>query len=74
MTRLVRWLIPAGCFLFGLELLRRAFRAYADWQELLAVGDPSGAELPATDFWLLISGALPLIVLAAFLAGRWSRR
>lgn len=70
----MRWLIPTGCIAVGLELLRRAFRAYAEWQELLALGDPSGAELPETEFWLLISGALPLIMLAAFLAGRWSGR
>lgn len=74
MTVRVRWLIPVGSFALGLYLLHRAFHAYARWQELLALGDPSGAELPETEYRLFTAGALFLILLSAFIAGRWSVR
>ena len=72
MTRSLRWLVPPACLALGLYGLRLSYRAYAFWQELIALGDHSGAELPETEFWLEVSISLPLIVLGAFLAGRWS--
>jgi len=72
MRSALRWLVPVGCLGLGLYGLRLSYRAYAFWQELIALGDHSGAEIPETEFWLEVSISLPLIVLGAFLAGRWS--
>ena len=68
----LHWLVPPACLALGLYGLRLSYRAYAFWQELIALGDRSGAEIPETEFWLEVSISLPLIVLGAFLAGRWS--
>ena len=72
MKRHLRWLIPAACLALGLALLRLSYRAHAKWQEYLALGDPSGAETYEVEFWPEVSLALTLILLGAFLAGRWS--
>ncbi len=72
MRRGLRWLVPPAFIAVGLYGLRLSYRAYAKWQELIALGDPSGAELPETEFWLEVTISLLLIVLGAFLAGRWS--
>ena len=72
MTRGLRWLVPPVCLAVGLYGLCLSYRAYSFWQELVVLGDHSGAELPETEFWLEVSVSLPLIVLGAFLAGRWS--
>ncbi len=53
-------------------MLRLSYRAYAKWQEYLALGDHSGAEAYEVEFWPEVSLALSLILLAAFLVGRWS--
>ena len=74
MNRLVRWLIPTACLALGLYVLRLSYRAYAKWQEYLALGDPSGAEVYEVEFWPEVSISVSLIVLSAFLAGRWSVR
>ena len=74
MNRHVRWLIPTGCLIFGLYVLRLSYGAYAKWQEYLALGDPSGAEIYEVEFWPELSISLLLILLSAFLAGRWSVR
>jgi hypothetical protein len=74
MKRHARWLVPAGCLALGLYLLRLSYRAYAKWQEYVTLGDFSGAEAYEVEFWPEVSVALFLILLAAFLAGRWSRR
>ncbi len=74
MIRLVRWLLPAGCSGFGIYALRLSYLDYAMWQEYLALGDPSGAELYEVNFWLELPAAVSLIFLGAFLAGRWSVR
>jgi len=71
MTRL-RWLLPAGSLALGLFVLHLSYRAYAKWQEYLALGDPSGAEAYEVEFWPEVSLALFLILLSALLAGRWS--
>ena len=73
MTR-VRWLIPAGCFALGLYMLRLSYRTYAKWHENVVLGDLSGAEIYEVEFWLKMPIALALILLSAFLAGRWSVR
>ena len=74
MTKLARWLFPASCFALGLYLLRQSYRAYAKWQEYLTLGDPSGAEAYEVEFWPEAFIAVLLLILGAFLAGRWSRR
>ena len=74
MNTRARWLIPAVCLAFGLYVLRLSYRAYAKWQEYLALGDPSGAEIYEVEFWPEVSISVSLIVLSAFLAGRWSVR
>ena len=74
MNMRVRWLIPVGCLALGLYGLRLSYRAYAKWQEYLALGDPSGAEAYEVEFWPEVSISLSLIILSAFLAGRWSVR
>ena len=68
----LRWLVPPACLALGLYGLRLSYRAHAKWQEYIALGDPSGAELPETEFWLDVSISLLLMMLGAFLAGRWS--
>lgn len=72
MSRILRWLVPAVCLALGLYGLRLSYRAYAKWQELIALGDPSGAEIYEVEFWPEAIGSLLLIALAAFLVGRWS--
>ena len=74
MVRILRALLPLAAFGAGGWLLRRAFVAWGEWQVLLALGDPSGAELPETDFWLTLPPALVLLLLGGFLGGRWWRR
>ena len=74
MNRRVRWLIPAACLALGLYVLRLSYRAYAKWQEYLALGDLSGAEVYEVEFWPEVSLSVLLIFLSAFLAGRWSVR
>lgn len=74
MTRRLRWLVPACCLFAGLYGLFRALRAYAKWQEFLALKDISGAEAFEMEFWPEISLSLFLVLLGAFLAGRWSVR
>jgi hypothetical protein len=68
----LRWLVPPACLALGLYGLRLSYRAYVKWQELIALGDPSGAEIYEVEFWPEVSIGLLLIALAAFLAGRWS--
>jgi len=72
MIRGLRWLVPPACMALSLYPLRLSYRTYVKWQEYIALGDTSGAEIPETEFWLEVSIGLLLIVLAAFLAGRWS--
>jgi len=74
MNTRVRWLIPAACLTLGLYVLRLSYRAYAKWQEYLALGDLSGAEVYEVEFWPEVSLSVLLIFLSAFLAGRWSVR
>lgn len=74
MNTCVRWLIPAACLALGLYVHRLSYRAYAKWQEYLALGDPSGAEIYEVEFWPEVSISVLLIFLGAFLAGRWSIR
>ena len=68
----LRWLLSVGCLALGLYVLRLSYRAHAKWQEYLALGDPSGAEAYEVEFWPEVLLALFLILLSAFLAGRWS--
>ncbi len=72
MMKRLRWLIPAGCLAVGLALLRLSYVAHIKWQEYMALGDPSGAEAYEVEFWPELSLSLLLILLSAFLAGRWS--
>lgn len=70
----LRWLALLAMAALGLYLLVMSYRAYALWQEYLALGDPSGAEFYEIDFkWRVVVGA-PLVLLTSFLAGRWSRK
>lgn len=70
----VRWLVPVGCLALGLYVLRLSYRAYAKWHEYVVLGDLSGAEVYEVEFWPEVSISLMLILLSAFLAGRWSVR
>ncbi len=70
----MRWLVPPACLAVGLYGLCLSYRAYAKWQEYLALGDPSGAEVYEVEFWPEVSISLSLIFLSAFLVGRWSVR
>ncbi len=74
MTTRIRWLFSAACFAVGLYLLNLSFRAYANLQESLTTGDMSLVEAYEIEFWSEVSVALFLILLSAFLAGRWSFR
>ena len=38
----------------------------------MTLGDPSGAEIYEVEFWPEVTVSLILIMLAAFLTGRWS--
>lgn len=69
-----RWLIPAGCFVLGLYVLRLSYRAYAKWHEYLILGDLSGAEAYEVEFWPEFVVAIFLVMLGAFLVGRWTTR
>jgi hypothetical protein len=55
-------------------MLRLSYRAYAKWYEYVTLGDLSGAEAYEVEFWPELVIAIFLIMLAAFVAGRWSRR
>lgn len=68
----LRWLVPAAGLALGLYMLRLSYKAYAKWQEYIALGDSSGAEVYEVEFWPEISISLTLILISAFLAGRWS--
>ena len=70
----VRWIVPAGLIALGLYLLRLSYRAYAKWQENINIGDLSGAEAYEVEFWPEAVAAVALLLLGAFLAGRWSVR
>ena len=70
----IRWLLPLACAAAGLYLLRLSFRAYAKWQEALAVGDMSLVEAYELEFWPEVVLGLLFLLLGAFLAGRWSSR
>lgn len=74
MTAYVRWLFPIVCFAIGSYLLHLSFRAYAKWRQALADSDMSLVEAYEMEFWPEVSVGLLLILLAAFLAGRWSMR
>ncbi len=73
MSGRLRWFVPPVCLALGLYALRSSYRAYAKWQEYIALGDPSGAELYEIEFWPKFAVSMVLIVLGAFLAGRWSQ-
>ena len=68
------WLVPLALVSLGLFVLRLAFMAYGKWQIYLAEGDLSGAEAYEVEFWPEAVAALVLLLLGAFLAGRWSVR
>lgn len=74
MNRYVRWLFPAGFLALGLYALRLSYAAHAKWAEYIALGDHSGAEVYEVEFWPEATAAVFLILLSAFLAGRWSVR
>lgn len=73
MKKFRRWLIPAVMLALGLYLLSLSYRAYAKWQEYLALGDYSGAEAYEMEFWPEASLGLLLVFLGAFLLGRGTR-
>lgn len=70
----MKWLIPLGFLTLGLHLSWLALDDYHGWRASLELGDPSGAEIHEVPLWGELPGALALILLAAFLAGRWSVR
>lgn len=74
MKTLLGWLLPAGLVALGLYGLSLSYRAYAKLQENLAIGDLSLVEAYEIEFWAEAPVSLLLIVLGAFLAGRWSVR
>ncbi len=75
MKRTLPWLISLALFGLGFFLLQRSYVAYAKWwQEYVVIGDFSSAELYEIEFWMQAVPALGLIVLGAFLVGRWSKK
>ncbi len=72
MKLLAYWLIPSVCTALGLYFLSLSYRAYAKWHEYVTLGDHSGAEVYEVEFWPEVSVGLALIILSAFLAGRWT--
>lgn len=68
----LRWLIPAAGLALGFYVLHLSYEAYAKWQEYIALGDFSGAEAYEVELWAEASIALALIMISAFLVGRWS--
>ena len=65
----MRWLISLASLALGLVALRLSYVAYGKWQEYIALGDPSGAELYEVEFWPeAVAGAL-LIALGGVFAG-----
>ena len=69
----MRWLVPAAFLSLGLYLLHQSYRSFAQWNEYLKLGDPSGAELYELNFWLAMPPSILMLMLSGFLAGRWSR-
>ncbi len=74
MKPLLQWLLPVGLIALGLYGLRLSYHAFAKLQENLAIGDISLIEAYEIEFWAEAPASLLLIVLGAFLAGRWWRR
>jgi hypothetical protein len=70
----MRWLLSLGSITLGLFALRLSYVAYAKWSELIALGDPSGAEIFEVEFWPEAVVAVALIALGGFVAGRASER
>lgn len=61
--------IAAGVFVIAtLYPMRRAFLAYAEWRALIALGDPSAAEVHQIELWNYVLLALSLLVLAVLSA------
>lgn len=72
----IRWLPSVASIVLGLFVLRLSYTAHGKWRELLALGDPSVAEVYEIEFWpkAVVGVALvALIVLGGFVAGRASR-
>jgi len=65
----MRWLLSLGSTALGLFLLRLSYLAYAKWQEYLALGDPSGAELYEVEFWPEMVIGVVLIAVGGLFAG-----
>lgn len=70
----LKWILPAGLAALGGYLLRLSYTAYARWDEYVRTGDLSGAEVYEVEFWPEVTLGLLFIALAAFLAGRWSKK
>jgi LPS O-antigen subunit length determinant protein (WzzB/FepE family) len=65
----MRWLISLASLALGLVALRLSYVAYGKWQEYIALGDPSGAELYEVEFWPEAAVAVLLIALGGVFAG-----
>ncbi len=70
----LRWFVPIGSFAAAYYFLNLSYSAYVKWQEYVALGDFSGAEAYEVEFWAEITCGVGLILLGAFLAGRWSAK
>lgn len=68
----LKWVCVAICLLAGLFLLDRSYIAYGKWYHELKIGDVSGAEIYEVEFWFLAPPGVLLILVGAYLAGRWS--
>lgn len=68
---MTRSITPLLCLGLGAWLMHLSLRAHARWQIHLAEGDLSGAEAYEVEFWPEFYVGLVLVVLGAFLAGRW---
>jgi hypothetical protein len=73
-SQLIAWIASTAAVCIGIFVLRSSFESYRLWQEYLAMGDFSGAELPEIEFWVKVLVSLLLILVGAFSAGRLSRR
>ncbi len=72
--RYLKWILAAAASATGLAVLRSSHQAYGRWYNLIEMGDRSGAEVHEVELWFTVPLALVLIVVSAFMAGRWSAK
>ena len=64
-------IVPASASVLGVTFLWIARNTLVEWRELMLAGDTSVADHCKTMFWYQLSIAVLLLMLSAFVAGRW---